>query len=152
MSHRSRMPFVALVLMTTPALLTAQTPADPRVAAVLAFELAAANAYGRNDAAALDTLIVDDFTLTDSKGVITTKADDLRAARQRDIEFTVFRNEEMKIRFYGNTAIVLGKTILKGKARDGSVVDVLVQFTDTVVLIGGRWRFVAGHVSRLKPT
>lgn len=152
MSLRTCMALVVLLLLATPAIVPAQTKPDPRVAAVLAFEVAAANAYGRNDAAALDTLLADDFTLTDSKGVVTTKADDLRAARNRDIEFTVFRNDDMQIRLYGNTAIVLGRTVLKGKARDGSMVDVLVQFTDTVVLIDGRWRFVAGHVSRLKPT
>ena len=101
---------------------------------------------------AIDSLVADGYTLTDSKGVVTTKTDDLRAARERDVDYTTFHNEGMKVRIYGTTAIVTGRTILKGTARDGSLVDVEVQFTDTVALIGGRWRLVAGHVSRLKPT
>lgn len=131
--------------------LSAQATTGPQVDAILAYERAACAAYQRNDAAALDSLIHDSYLLTDSKGVITTKADDLRDARSRAIEFTTFHNEDMKVRVYGNSAVVIGRTILKGRARDGSAVDVEVQFTDTVVLIDGRWRIVAGHVSRLKP-
>lgn len=152
MFARAACAVLLLSVVVAPSII-AQRSSDPRLASVMAFEIAAAAAYGRNDAAALDTLLSDDFTLTDSKGVITTKADDLRAARERDIEFTRFENEDMKVRFYGsNTAVVLGRTILTGKAKDGSAVDVIVQFTDTLILINGRWRFVAGHVSRLKPT
>ncbi len=131
--------------------LSAQVTSGPQVDAILAYEKAACAAYERNDAAALDSLIHDSYTLTDSKGVITTKADDIRDAKARSIEFTTFHNEGMKVRVYGNSAIVTGRTILKGKAKDGSAVDVEVQFTDTVVLVDGRWRIVAGHVSRLKP-
>jgi ketosteroid isomerase-like protein len=46
-------------------------------------------------------------------------------------------------------AIVRGRTILPGTNKDGSPLDVKVQCTDTVVRIAGRWRLVAGHVSRL---
>lgn len=134
-------------------LLTAQAAAPPRpadrAAEVLAFEREVCSAYERNDALAINRLVADDYTLTDSFGHITTKADDLKAARAKDVQYTVFRNEDMRIRFYGDTAIVTGKTVVRGAARDGTLVDVLVQFTDTVVKIGGRWRLVAGHVSRL---
>jgi ketosteroid isomerase-like protein len=131
--------------------LSAQVTSGPQVEAILAYEKAACAAYQRNDATALDSLIHDSYTLTDSKGVITTKADDIRDAKAHSIEFTTFHNEDMKVRIYGNSAIVTGRTILKGKAKDGSNVDVEVQFTDTVILVDGRWRIVAGHVSRLKP-
>jgi ketosteroid isomerase-like protein len=131
--------------------LSAQTTSGPQVDAILAYERAACAAYERNDAAAIDSLVHDSYTLTDSKGVITGKADDLRDARTRAIEFTTFHNEDMKVRIFGNSAVVTGRTILKGRAKDGSAVDIEVQFTDTVILIDGRWRIVAGHVSRLKP-
>ena len=131
--------------------LSAQVTSGPQVDAILAYERAACAAYERNDAAAIDSLVHDSYTLTDSKGILTTKADDIRDARARAIEFTTFHNADMKVRVYGNAAIVTGRTIVQGKAKDGSVVDVQVQFTDTVVLEGGHWRIVAGHVSRLKP-
>jgi ketosteroid isomerase-like protein len=144
----------ALALLLTAAAsnpLAAQVTSGPQVEAVLAYERAVTGAYQRNDVAAMDSLVADSYTLTDSKGVITTKADDLRDARDRAIEFTTFHNEDMKVRVYGTTAIVTGRTILQGKAKDGSAIDIEVQFTDTVILFNGRWKIVAGHVSRLKP-
>lgn len=132
--------------------LSAQVTSGSQVEAILAYERAACAAYQRNDAVAIDSLVHDSYALTDSRGVTTTKADDIRDAKARAIQFTAFRNEDMKVRVYGDAAIVTGRTIVQGKAKDGSVVDVEVQFTDTVVLEDGRWRLVAGHVSRLKPT
>lgn len=117
---------------------------------VLAYERATCAAYQRNDAAAIDSLVADDYVLTESSGALTTKADDIRDAKGGAVSFTAFRNEDMQVKMYGNTAIVRGKTIVQGTALDGSKVDVIVQFTDTVVKIDGRWRLVAGHVSRLK--
>lgn len=149
---RNRLAFLTLSLFvssTTPTF--AQVTSGPQVEAVLAYERAVCAAYQKNDVTAMDSLVADSYTLTDSKGVITTKADDLRDARERAIEFTTFHNEDMKVRVFGTTAIVTGRTILKGKAKDGSAVDIEVQFTDTVIQFNGRWKIVAGHVSRLKP-
>jgi ketosteroid isomerase-like protein len=129
----------------------AQVTSGPQVDAVIAYLHAACAAYQRNDVAAIDSLVADGFILTDSHGAITTKADDLRGARDRAIEFTAFRNEGMQVRLYGTTAVVTGRTIIAGKTRDGTALDIEVQFTDTVILLGGRWRIVASHVSRLKP-
>ena len=155
MQYRNSAVVVAVLSLAISSLsdsaLVAQITSGPQVEAILAYERAACAAYQRNDAAALDSLIHDSYTLTDSKGVITTKADDIRDAKARTVEYSTFHNEDMKVRIYGNSAIVTGRTILQGKAKDGSNVDVEVQFTDTVILVNGRWRIVAGHVSRLKP-
>ena len=120
------------------------------VSDVLAYERAVCAAYERNDATAIDSLVADDYVLTESSGALTKKADDLRDARSKAVNFTAFRNEEMQVTMYGGTAIVRGKTIVQGTTKDGSKVDVLVRFTDTIVKIKGRWKLVAGHVSRLK--
>ena len=60
--------------------IAAQETSGPHVAAIIAYEHAACDAYRRNDAAAIDSLIGPGYELTDSKGVITTKADDIKAA------------------------------------------------------------------------
>jgi ketosteroid isomerase-like protein len=129
----------------------AQVTSGPQVDAVLAYLHAACAAYQRNDVAAIDSLVADGFILTDARGVTTTKADDLRSARERAIEFTAFRNEGMRAQLYGTTAVVTGRTIIVGKTKDGTALDIEVQFTDTVILLDGRWRIVASHVSRLNP-
>lgn len=136
---------LACVLLAARRLSASDDAAD-----VLAYERTVCAAYQRNDAAAIDSLVADDYVLTESSGALTRKADDIRDARNKAVDFTAFRNEDMQVRMYGNTAIVRGRTIVQGTSKDGSKVDIAVQFTDTVVKINGRWLLVAGHVSRLK--
>jgi ketosteroid isomerase-like protein len=137
----------SLVIAVPP--LSAQATDEPSVAAVTAYLHAATAAYQRNDLVAIDSLIPDDFTLTDSEGVITTKVDEIAAIRNGDISYQVFRNEGMAVRVYGDAAVITGQTIVTAKTRAGAVVNIKVQFTDMLVLREGRWRIVASHVSRL---
>jgi ketosteroid isomerase-like protein len=136
-------PFVCI------AAVVAQTPTDES-AGVLQAEHEGCIAYLRGDADKIANFLTDDYTLTDSKGAITGAADDIEDARTSRVHYDVFENYDMKVRLYdGHTAIVTGKTKIKGNAQ-GKPIDIFVQFTDTFVKQSGRWRLAAGHVSRLK--
>ncbi len=139
----------ALVLLATPSRGTAQITSGPVVNDVLEWERVGCLAYQNNDVHAIDSLVADGYVLTDSRGNQTTKEDDLHAARTEEVRYSDFHNEDMKVRVYDNTAVVTGRTVLNGVARDGSAVDLVVLFTDTLVRRNGRWQLVAGHVSRL---
>jgi ketosteroid isomerase-like protein len=130
---------------------TPHTDAAADTLAVLDFENEACAAYQRGDAQAIDRLVADGYTLTDSRGQISTKAEDLNDARSGSVHYSRFENQDMRVRLYGDTAIVLGRTLVKGVTAGGTPIDVEVQFTDSIVRINGRWQLVAGHVSRLKP-
>ena len=66
------------------------------------------------------------------------------------MHYDVFENFDMTPRLYqDNTAVVLGKTHVKGIA-EGKPFDRVVQFTDILVKRDGRWQLAAGHVSRLE--
>jgi len=131
------------------ATLLAQTPTDES-AAVLQAEREGCAAYLHGDAGKIANFLTDDYTLTNSKGEITTAADDIEDAKSGRVHYDVFENYDMKVRIYDDhTAIVTGKTKVKGNAQ-GKPIDIIVQFTDTFVKQGGRWRLAAGHVSRLK--
>ena len=133
--------FVAVVL--------AETPADEG-AAVLQAERDGCIAYLRGDADKIANFLTDDYILTNSKGEITTASDDIEDARTGRVHYNVFENYDMKVRVYGgHTAVVRGKTKVKGNAQ-GKPIDIVVQFTDTFVKQNGRWQLAAGHVSRLK--
>lgn len=107
-------------------------------------------AYQHNDAAKIAAFLTSDYTLTDSKGHVTTAADDIKDAKSGSVHYDVFENYDMTARIYGDaTAIVLGNTRVKGTA-EGQPIDIVVQFTDTLVKQDGGWRLAAGHVSRLK--
>ncbi len=111
-------------------------------------ERALAAAYQKGDADGIAQGVMEDYTLTNSMGKITTRADDLDEAKKNDPKYEIFENYDMKVRVHGDTAVVTGKTHAKGIS-GGKPFDAQFQFTDTFVKDGGRWRLLAGHVSKL---
>ena len=63
-------------------------------------------------------------------------------------EIRNLRELRHEVRVHGATAVVTGKTHTKGIS-GGKPFDAQFQFTDTFVKDGGRWRLLAGHVSKL---
>lgn len=120
---------------------------DPEREAILKVEDQWCAAYLHRDVEFLSRFLVDDYTLTNGRGEISTKADDLRDAKAGQPNYEVFENHEMKIRLYGDTALVTGVTVVGGTA-DGTPFHIVVRFTDTLARINGEWRGVAGHTSK----
>jgi ketosteroid isomerase-like protein len=116
--------------------------------AVLQTERDLAAVYQSGDADAIAQGVMEDYTLTNSMGKVTTRADDIDEAKKNDPKYEIFENYDMKVRVHGDTAVVTGKTHTKGIS-DGKPFDFQFQFTDTFVKDGGRWRLLAGHVSKL---
>lgn len=142
------MAFLAVILAA--AALQTTPPAKDPTAEVLTLERAACAAMGQNDTLALDTLLTDDLTLVLSDGSIERKADLVREARDQVIRYTRFENVDMVVRLYGaDAAVVTGRTVIDGVAKDGSPVHVDVIFTDTVVKEHGHWKWAAGQVVRV---
>ena len=141
------MPRLLLLALLIPAAATAQD--STAIRAVLRYQDAATNAFLRNDAVAIDTLLADDFTLTDSRGTVSTRADAVAEARAKSVTYTAFHNVDQMVRFYdnGRVALVLGRTIVAGRTADGTTFRQDLPFTDTLVMIDGRWRMVASHVT-----
>ncbi|PYJ77110.1 MAG: hypothetical protein DME69_11525 [Verrucomicrobia bacterium] len=143
------MKFFLTMFFASVARILAQTPADQSVA-VLQAERDGCAAYLRGEADKIANFLTDDYTLTNSKGKISTAADDIEDAKSGRVHYEVFENYDMKVRLYGgHTGIVTGKTKVKGTA-EGKPIDIVVQFTDTFVKQRDQWRLAAGHVSRLK--
>jgi ketosteroid isomerase-like protein len=116
--------------------------------AVLQTERDLAAAYQKSDADGIAQGVMEDYTLTNSMGKITTRTDDIDEAKKNDPKYEIFENYDMKVRVHGDTAVVIGKTHTKGIS-GGKPFDFQFQFTDTFVKDGGRWRLLAGHVSKL---
>ena len=125
----------------------AQSPSHQEV---VQFERDACKAFLDADVAALERVLTPDFTLTLSNGEVSTRADEIDELRSGKVHYDAFENYEMKGRLYGdNTAVVLGKTHVKGKT-NGKPFDRVVQFTDTLIKRDGRWQVAASHVSPLE--
>jgi ketosteroid isomerase-like protein len=91
---------------------------------------------------------MEDYTLTNSTGKITTRAGDIAEPKKNHPQYEIFDNYDMKVRVHGDAAAVTGKTHTKGVS-GGKPFDFQFQFTDTFVKGGGRRRLLAGHVSKL---
>lgn len=108
------------------------------------------DAYQKHDAAALERIEADDFTLTESDGKVTTKTEDVANVRnakppQPDDAFDV---EDVKVRLYGDTAVLIGRVILKYRNK-GQMVAEQYRYTDTYVKRKGKWQVVASQLTRL---
>jgi len=133
--------FVAVLICQ---LSLAQTPAQQEV---LQFERDACKPFVNADVAGLERVLTADFTLTLSNGEVNTRADEINELQSGKVHYEVFENYDMLARLYGNdTAVVLGKTHVKGKS-DGKPFDRVVQFTDTCIKRDGRWQVASSHVS-----
>jgi ketosteroid isomerase-like protein len=106
------------------------------------------NAMLNHDVAFFDRVMADDMMVTDVEGNLQTKAQFLADWRAGIFTFTSIVFDDMKIRIWGDTGVVWGRTTeksqYKGKDTSGQY-----QWTDVFNKSSGRWQFVAGHMSRL---
>ena len=104
----------------------------------------------KQDAAAYERLFADDFIVTKMGGKQATKAQEIAEARTGETKFEVGRSEDVKVRFYGNTAIVNGrwveKSVTKGKPFEGSHM-----YTTVYVKRDGKWQIVSDQVTPMTP-
>src|SRR5215472_9137495 len=79
-----------------------------------------------NDATALERILSDDFTEVSPVGKLGNKAAALTDAKTEEVDDCV--NDAMRVRVYGNAAVVVGRTRMKYKGFDGQTT-----FTDTFI-------------------
>ena len=103
------------------------------------------------DKAFFQRVEAEEFIFTDSAGGITTKAEDVASLDTPPGEFKLvsYDVDEMKVRVYGKTAVVTGRTITVSRGKDRDITG-KTRFTDVFVKRGGRWLIVAGHSSRIR--
>jgi ketosteroid isomerase-like protein len=99
------------------------------------------------NAAALDRILADDYTFTDSRGRVSTKEDSLRQARASGARMKAFHASETKAQVHGDLAVITGRVRIEGES-GGEPYDAELRFTDILARIDGQWRAVAAHMSR----
>jgi ketosteroid isomerase-like protein len=100
------------------------------------------------DLAAVDRIEAPDYTIADQDGNLMTRAQSDAELKAGDYKATAFKNDEVKVRVYGDTAIVSGleteTSTYKGKDSSGQY-----RFTDVFVKRDGIWQAVATHTSKV---
>jgi len=130
-------------------LAAARDKAELEDVAILRVEQTWCEAFRTNNADTIAAIEDEDYTLTNSRAEVSTRADDIVQAKAHAIEYSKFYSHDQNVRLYGDTAIVTGITSLEGISGDKPF-KLDLRFTDILVRRDGKWKAVAGHVTRVE--
>jgi ketosteroid isomerase-like protein len=104
-----------------------------------------------NNVSEVDRLLADDYLGISANGILETKADELSRRRSGSLHITQLDLSDIKVRIYGDTAVVTSKADLVGKNGDR---DISGRFRYTRVYSNrmGQWRIVSFEASRISPS
>lgn len=117
---------------------------DARTVAALDTEYQAA--VKRNDAAAMDRILSDDFILVTGRGKVFTKADLLNEARSQKAIYECQEDSSQKVRVWGDTAVVTALLWARG-TEEGKPFEYKLWFSDTYLRTKIGWRYVFAQSS-----
>src|SRR5579871_1749326 len=142
---------VCLVLAATTAMLSqAKNDKNSAEQTLIQMEHDWSQADTQKDAAALNRILAEDWIGIDFEGTVLTKPQALKgiSSDAASLESTVLR--DMKVRVYGNTAIVTGTDTEKGEyhGKDSSG---KYLWTDVFVKRNGKWQAVSSQSTKLAP-
>src|ERR1041385_425157 len=90
-------------------------PAAGTVEEIKQLEALRNEAVLKGDAAALDRMTADDYTFITLRGEMRTKAEIVKGFATGKFHYDARRISDPKVRVYGNTAIVTGRSVQNGK-------------------------------------
>src|SRR5271165_4786500 len=128
---------VVSVVVCIPCLATAQSVEQQ----LKKLEVVWGDAGIKKDFAALDRVLADDYASIDEEGKVQTKAEGIAALKSgEDVNLSQILSD-MKVRVYGDTAVVTGKAVATGTHK-GQPIGGTFMFTDVWVKHGSSWRCV----------
>jgi ketosteroid isomerase-like protein len=144
---------IALLLSLTaiPKLTPAQTSNDRNVRQLEKLETVWNDAQMRGDTQALDALWADDMEIAVPRMPIMTKAEALSFARSGRMKFLRYETSDIRVRVYGNAAVVTGR-LQRTREMNGKEISDDWRFTKVYVRRTHQWRVVAFHASEAAPS
>ncbi|MDX1419218.1 MAG: nuclear transport factor 2 family protein [Rubricoccaceae bacterium] len=143
------LPALLLALVLAGCVPTSTLNPDQALDDLARLERAWLDAYDTGDREAMGQILAPGFTITFPGGRVDTRDDVLDGLTPNDAptgpsHFT----EDRSIRILGTTAILTGVYVNPGG--EGTP-DTRMRYTDTWMLLDGRWQVVASHLSTLGP-
>jgi ketosteroid isomerase-like protein len=143
--YRKTATFLFLIMCS----LATLAQSDPRETKLLVLEHLWNEAQVNRDAAALEAMVGSKFVNTEWDGEVSDKQhflSDIRDPRFKPTQLTI---QDVKMNFFGDTAVVTGTYHAQGTYQ-GKSYDHVGRFTDTWVQDSGTWQCVASHTSLIK--
>jgi ketosteroid isomerase-like protein len=103
-------------------------------------------AHENGDADALDKLWADDLEVDVPRMAVMSKADALSFARSGRMKFLHYATSDLRVRVYGDTAVVSGR-LQRTRSMNGKEISDDWRFTKVYVKQAQQWRVVSFHAS-----
>jgi len=140
---------VGLAVLGLAGLIGAAEKAGAVEAAVRKLEAQRVEAALKGDVGALDRILSADLTYMHSSGVLDTKASFLSSLSSGKLKYKGFDESDLKVRVYGDAAVLTGKAAVRAQRGD-EVVDLSLALTAVYAKgADGAWRLVAWQTTRL---
>jgi ketosteroid isomerase-like protein len=104
-----------------------------------------AEARIKGDSSYTRSIEADDCTIVWPDGSIGNKRADLQT--MTDIKFSEFKIQNLRVRLYGDTGIVVGEGAIKAHKGKQDLIGGKFVWTDTFVKQGGQWKVVASQIT-----
>ena len=114
-----------------------------------ALEMQWRQAQLNNDVSAMDRLLADDYIGISSSGTIETKAEALALRRAGTLHITALDLNDVKVRIYGDTAVVTSRADLHG-TNGSSDISGEYRYTRVYNRRLGQWKIVSFEASRIR--
>jgi ketosteroid isomerase-like protein len=114
---------------------------------LLELEREFAGAIVKNDPEAIGRVVTDDWIIIDADGGIVDKERFLGVMTSGALTHEMMESDEMRVRVYGDGAVVTALTQTKGKFM-GQEFSTHERATDFFVKSGGQWRCVLTQLTR----
>jgi ketosteroid isomerase-like protein len=105
-----------------------------------------AEARIKGDSSYTRRLEAEDCTVVWPDGRVVNKREDLKSMTG-DIVFTEFKIDDLRVRFYGDTGIVVGQATIRAHEGKQNLLGGKFVWTDTFVKQHGEWKVVASQVT-----
>jgi len=103
----------------------------------------------RGDVGFLDRVLHEDYAHHRPNGIVEDRAQYLDNRKTGRVHFESLVADEIKVRVYGDTAVVTGRSTAKGKDQHGKMDDQR-HWTRVLVRRDGRWQFVNFHAAPIR--
>ena len=104
----------------------------------------------QNDAEAIGRYMAEDWTIIGPDGSVSDRASFLALVKSGALTHDVMDAEDIKIRVYGDVAVVNARGVSGGTYR-GQAFRVVERVSDVFVRQDRQWRCVLTHLSRIAP-
>jgi ketosteroid isomerase-like protein len=125
---------------------SAAQKADPASSKISALEAKWNDAYKRNDAAGMESLLADDFIITVEDGTTFSKTGYLAHTADSELHVKISEMTDLRVRMHGNLAIVTAAYHEKGTSK-GRPYESRDRFTDVWMKTNSGWQVIASHYS-----